>query len=173
MQYGAEKLTEYLELLQGGEYLVKSSVGKCLGGLSEQHKCAITALLESVRDTQVFTNVKDIHEQKVVKESPTANDEKGKSVVCHGRCSDVNCRPAVQDFTTVLLLMWPYGECQGTNGQIMNAAVEETLTKGSQVCCKLNHPQRLMIVWTILCFRVLLRCCLFLYFGPICIPRAL
>ena len=124
---------EYLELLQEDEYLVKSSVGKCLGGLSEEHKCAVTALLESVRDTAAYTSVKGIDKQKIMRESTTANDENGKSVECHGRCCDVNCRPTAQDFITVLLLMWPYGKCQGTNDQILNAAVEETLNKGSQV----------------------------------------
>ena len=131
-------MTEYLKLLQGDEHLVKSSVGKCVGGLSEQHKCAITALLGSVRDTAAYTSLKCKDKQKIVKGSATANDEKGKSVECHGQCSDVNDRPTEQDFITVLLLMWPYGKCQGTNGQIMNAAVEETLSKGSQVCCKLT-----------------------------------
>ena len=146
----AEKLGKCLKLLQEDEYLVKSNVGRCTRSLLEQHKLAITALLDSLRNTATYRYVKDVQVHKMIEETVRAGkadeihytsiDERGESVGQKSCCKDFNFGLTALDFATVLLLMWPYGRCEGTNGQVMRAAIEETLNSGIQVYYEACFP---------------------------------
>ena len=146
-------MIECLEKLQGGEHLIESQIGaRCLDSLSKEHKCAIKELLEALKNTAAHKSVCHLLQQKkhgelqkagkIVRDSCyTPSDQKSESIEDKKRCCIIKYTVTSEDFVSVLLLMWPYGTCPGTNGHLMRRVAVQTLTGSSQVLCKIFfHP---------------------------------
>ncbi len=155
------KLLEALSALGAEEFLLTNQIdARCPDSISEEHVCVIRNLIEAIETSHIFQTSKGVIQQRidsgnfdkcVLNRAGVGVDScytmiegsvqttcsvtySGKQEVAKTTC----CKTLTKGFgnehyVAVLLMIWPYGKCEGTNGLEMKKIVSQSLSKAHEV----------------------------------------